>query len=336
MGLTIISAGLLTTIQDLGRYGYQKAGMVVSGAMDAYALRVANLLVGNPEGEAGIEASFLGPKIRFEEDCLLAITGGELSPTLNGERVKGWRPVFAPKGSLLEFGAAGLGSWAYLAVSGGFAIPPVLGSYATYIRAEVGGLHGKSLRPGDYIPAKGPTPTGKKIIKALTATQSKFVRLQATWSPNPELYPPLRPEPVIRAMKGPEFNLFTTGSQADFWHNAFLVTSDSDRMGYRLQGAALAFRQEPDLISSAVTFGTIQVPAHGHPIALLADHQTTGGYARIAQVITADFSKLAQVPFGKKIRFQEVTLAEAQHQYLQQERNIARIKRGIQLKISST
>lgn len=333
MGLKIISAGLLTTVQDLGRYGFQKEGVIVSGAMDAFALRVANLLVGNPEGAAGIEATFLGPKIRFEADHLIAITGGDLSPTLNGERVKMWRPVWVRKGCQLEFGSPGLGCRAYLAVSGGFDLPRVMGSLSTCLLAEFGGLKGRALKAGDLVPASGPTDQGRRLLQHLPAAGATCWT-QAAWTPDPQLYPKLEEHPTIRAIKGPEYELFQEQGHQQFWQQAFIVTSDSDRMGYRLSGPALSLKAPLEMVSSAVTFGTIQVPADGHPIALLADHQTTGGYPRLAQAITADFSKLAQVPLGKKIHFREVSLEEAHYLYIRQERNIEQIKRSLAFKIT--
>ena len=333
MSLKIISSGLLTTIQDAGRYGYQKEGIIVSGPMDAFALRVANLLVGNEEGTAAIETTFLGPKILFEADHLVAITGGDLSAAINGEKVKMARPVFVPAGSLLEFGAPGSGSRAYVAISGGFTLPKVLNSYATYLRAGVGGYKGRALQAGDLLPCPGPSPAGEHLLRSLTRNKPLTTWVQASWTPNPQLLPDLEANPTLRVMKGPEYDLFIPASQQALWEQEFTVTTDSDRMGYRLQGVPLRLQEPREIISSAVTFGTLQVPPEGHPIALLADHQTTGGYPRIGQVITADFSKLAQVPLGKKIRFKEISLEEAQYLYIKQEQHIREIKQAISYKI---
>jgi antagonist of KipI len=333
MSLSIISPGLLTTIQDLGRTGYRKEGVPVSGAMDTVALRVANLLVGNSEGAPGIEITFLGPKIRFDSDQVLALTGANLEPTLNGEHLKMGRPIAVRRGSVLAFGALRAGSRAYLALSGGLDVSPVLGSYATYLRAGIGGLAGRAFKTGDVIATPGPTNLGRKIWQALLDTRPTKEWAQPKWTPNPELYPTPQADPHIRAIRGQEYDLFTEHSQQDFWHQEFIVTSDSDRMGYRLQGPVLTRREPGEVLSSAVAFGTIQVPAEGHPIALLADHQTTGGYPRIAQVVAADFSHLAQVPLGKKVRFQEVSLAEAQHLFWQQEQAIKQIKQALHFKL---
>ncbi|SFQ37212.1 biotin-dependent carboxyltransferase family protein [Hymenobacter arizonensis] len=335
MSLSILRPGLLTTVQDLGRHGYQKDGIVVSGAMDATALRVANLLVGNSENTAGLEITLLGPKIRFETDCLIALTGAHLSPALNGQPVGLNRPVRVTAGTVLAFGAPVAGGRAYLAVSGGFALAPVLGSYATYLRAGFGGLHGRALQTGDVIPCTGPTDTGHRLLQQLAADEPAAAWQQARWTPNSELCPRPRPRPVIRALRGPEYEQFSAESQRDFWQQPYTVTTEADRMGYRLQGPVLSRQTNVELLSTAVTFGTVQVPANGQPIVLMADHQTTGGYPRIAQVISADFSALAQVVPGQAIRFQEVTLAEAQALYLAQKRQLHGLRRAVEFKFKT-
>ena len=333
MSIKITGSGLLTTIQDTGRFGYRKQGIIVSGPMDAFALRIANLLVGNAEAAAAIETTFLGPRIHFDADHLIAITGGDLAPMLNGEKVKMWRPIWVPAGSLLHFHAPEQGSRAYVAISGSFTLPKVLGSYATFLRAGIGGYQGRALRAGDGLPCPGPTAAGEQLFQRFSTTKSPAGFRQATWTIPPRLLPALPTNPTVRVLKGPEYSLFTQESQRAFWDQAFTVTTDSDRMGYRLQGEPLLLQEPKEMISSAVTFGTIQVPPEGHPIALLADHQTTGGYPRIGQVITADFSTLAQVPMGQKVRFRETTLPEAHKLYIKQEQRIQEIKQAIGYKV---
>ncbi|MDO7851225.1 5-oxoprolinase subunit C family protein [Hymenobacter convexus] len=329
MSLSILRPGLLSTVQDLGRFGYQQEGIIVSGAMDACALRVANLLVGNAENAAVLEITLLGPLIRFEADHLIALTGAHLSPTLNSQPVGLHRPVWVAAGTELDFGVPVAGSRAYLAVAGGVAVAPVLGSRSTYLRASFGGLHGRALRAGDVLPGAHPTPAGQRIIAALAATASSRIWMQATWTPGLALCPTPLPNPTIRAVAGPEYEQFTPASQQAFWQQPFTVTPDSDRMGYRLQGPPLQRHTSAELLSSAVTFGTVQVPAGGQPIVLMADHQTTGGYPRIAQVISVDFSALAQVRPGQLVYFQEVSLAEAQALYLAREQELRALRRGI-------
>ncbi|WP_242927676.1 biotin-dependent carboxyltransferase family protein [Pontibacter vulgaris] len=333
MPLEILKPGLLSTIQDLGRYGYQKDGIIVSGAMDVVAHRIANILVGSPEDAATIEATLIGPTLRFTTPALIAITGGNLSPEINGEAMGMWRPVYAAAGSILSFQKPVTGCRTYVAVAGGFAIPEVLKSQSTYLRAGLGGYQGRALQTGDLIPLNEPADT---IPEELKLQQNHTSFTQTTWALAPQLYYTSEEQPTIRAVHGPEYDLFSETSKTDIWEKEFQVTMQSDRMGYRLSGATLALSEPAELISSAVTFGTIQVPAEGNPIILMADHQTTGGYPRIAQVITADLPKLAQVQPGKIIRFQEVTLEQAQQLYIQQELNIQKIKWAVHNKTHHT
>lgn len=330
MSLHILRPGLLTTVQDLGRFGYQQDGIIVSGAMDAVALRIANLLVGNTETAAGLEITLLGPTIRFETDHLIALTGAHLSPTLNGQPVGRNRAVWVVAGAELAFGPAVAGCRAYLAVAGGVAVPLVLGSRATYLRAGFGGLEGRALRAGDALPVGNPSPLGIRLTQALASPGRAWV--PARFTPGPDLCPLLRPEPVIRAVRGPEYAQFSAASQGVFWREPFTITAEADRMGYRLQGPGLEQPAATELLSSAVTFGTVQVPAGGQPIVLLADHQTTGGYPRIVQVISADFSALAQARPGQRLRFEEVSLNEAQALYLAQEARVHGLRRGVALR----
>jgi antagonist of KipI len=331
MSLYIVRPGLLTTVQDLGRPGYQHLGVVVSGAMDALALRVANLLVGNATSATGLEITLLGPIIRFESEQLIALTGADLSPTLDGRPMPPHRPVAVRAGTVLAFGAARAGCRAYLAVAGGLAVPLVLGSRATYLRATLGGWHGRALLADDELPTGEPTATGQRLRQVLTpAFLTNWTA--ACWTPGPALCPTPHPQPLIRAVCGPEYAQFAEASQRAFWQEPFTVTPAADRMGYRLQGPVLQRKTATDLLSSAVTFGTVQVPPGGQPIVLLADAQTTGGYPRLAQVITADFSALAQARPGQQLRFQEVSLPEAQALYLAQERRLRALRRAISLK----
>lgn len=332
MSFTVLRPGLLTTVQDLGRHGYQKDGILVSGAMDAVALRTANLLVGNVEEAAGLEISLLGPRIRFEADHLLALTGANLSPTIEGRPVGLNRPVWVRAGTELAFGAPVLGSRAYLAVAGGLDVAPVLGSRSTYLRAGFGGLHGRALQAGDVLPVAAPTPIGQQLSRAVASTRGAATWAQASWHATPQPYPPQVPQ-RIRAIAGPEYEQFSISSQQAIWEQDFTVTPQADRMGYRLQGPALVRTTDAELLSSAVTFGTVQVPASGQAIVLLADHQTTGGYPRLVQVITADFSALAQLRPGQLFRFEQVSLADAHALYLAQERRLHALQRAIHSKL---
>lgn len=337
MSLHIVRSGLLTTVQDLGRPGYQHLGVVVGGALDVLSLRVANLLVGNPEGAAGLEITLLGPTVRFEANLLIALTGADLSPTLDGQPAPMHRAVAVRAGTVLAFGAARAGCRAYLAVAGGLAVPLVLGSRSTYLRAGLGGWHGRALRTGDELPVGEPTAAGQQLRQAVAPAPSAAISLAtgwaaARWVPGPALCPQPHPTPVVRAVRGPEYEQFAPASQRAFWHEPFAITPAADRMGYRLQGPVLQRKMDVELVSSAVTFGTVQVPPGGQPIVLLADAQTTGGYPRVAQVITTDFGALAQARPGQALRFQEVSLAEAQALYLAQERRLRALRQAIAFK----
>ena len=336
MSLRILRPGLLTTVQDLGRYGYQQDGILVSGAMDALALRVANLLVGNAETAAGLEITLLGPRIRFEADHLLALTGAQLAPTLNGRPVGQNRAVWVAAGTELAFGPARAGCRAYLAVAGGAAVPLVLGSRSTYLRAGFGGHEGRALRAGDELAVGEPSDLSARLLQRLVGPDATSAASHAAagtvasgFTPGPDLCPVPAAQPGLRAVRGPEYVQFSPASQHAFWAEPFTITAEADRMGYRLSGPPLQRLAETELLSSAVTFGTVQVPAGGQPIVLLADHQTTGGYPRIAQIVSADFSGLAQARPGQPLRFREVSLAEAQVLYLAQEQRLRALRQAL-------
>lgn len=332
MSIQVIRPGLLTSIQDMGRYGLQKHGVIVSGAMDPFALRVANLLVGNDEVEAALEMTMIGPKLRFGEDTLIAVCGGELSPAVDGQKIPEWRPVLIKKGSVLSFGTARSGCRAYLAVAGGFDIPVVMGSFSTYLRAGIGGFQGRPLKEGDVLTIRIPSEQSIRRIHRLYDHVSSDRFSFSAWSVSMDVFPAYQPNPVIRAMRAGEFDWFTAESVERFFSEEFLMTPQSDRMGYRLSGPQLRLERPRELISEAVTAGTVQVPSEGNPIVLMADRQTTGGYPKIAQVATIDLPVLAQVKPGEKIRFQAITLEEAQELLRKQEREFQLLKQGIHLK----
>ncbi|NVO84384.1 5-oxoprolinase subunit C family protein [Hymenobacter terrestris] len=331
MSLHIGRPGLLTTIQDAGRPGYRQAGVSVGGPVDPRALRVANALVGNAPGTAALEITLLGPTIRFSTDHLLALTGADLSATLNGQPLPLNRAVAVRAGTELSFGRPKAGCRAYLAVAGGLAVPTVLGSRGTYLAAGIGGLAGRALRADDVLPVAAPGAVRQRQL--LLARSPQLPRVAASWFADPALTP--RPEvaPLLRAVPGPEYGQFTAASQRAFWAEEFRVTPASNRMGSRLAGPALLrSAYAPELLSAAVTFGTVQVPPGGQPIVLLADHQTTGGYPRLALVAATDWSRLAQVPPGGVLRFQEISLPEAQQLYMEQEQQLRQLERAVALR----
>ncbi|HSJ36817.1 MAG TPA: biotin-dependent carboxyltransferase family protein [Planococcus sp. (in: firmicutes)] len=315
--LTIRKGGMQTTVQDLGRSGFQKYGVVAAGAMDPYALRMANLLVGNEENAATLEMALTGPEVRFEEDALISICGADLSPQIAGKTVGLWRPLGVQKGQILTFGTPRRGSRAYLAVAGGISVPEVMGSRSTYLRAALGGFDGRALKSGDHL-----------VVGAATKGTNLVGEGQSWFMPSP--YYSSKPE--IRVTAGRQFNSFSEESQERFFSEPFTVSSQSDRMGYRLDGPHLALAEKQEMLSEAVAFGSIQVPPDGNPIILMADRQTAGGYPKIAEAITVDLPLISQLKPGDRLRFTLVSVEEAQRLLRLQERTINCLKNAIRLK----
>lgn len=331
--LMIEKPGLQTSVQDLGRPGFQQYGVVAGGAMDTYAHRVANLLVGNSETCATIEAALAGPTIRFEADSLIALAGGDLSPSIDGEPVPMWRPVAVKAGAALTFGKPVSGCRVYVAVAGGIDVPVVMGSRSTYAKARIGGFDGRCLEKGDRLPVGNPSaPTKQWSEKALSgATGKKFCA--ADWSVSDDLMPRYGSEAEIRMMKGPQHHWFDEESRSLFFNGTFTVSSESDRMGYRLKGETLRLSEPRELLSEGVVAGAVQVPSGGNPILLMADRQTTGGYPKIGQAATVDLPLVAQMKPGAKLRFREVSVEEAQQLLMQQKKELAELKLAIELKM---
>jgi antagonist of KipI len=330
--IKITKSGLLTNVQDLGRYGYQKYGVIASGVMDQTAHRIANLLVGNDENEATLELTLLGPDMEFEKDALISICGGDLSPKIDGKSIKLWRPVFVRAGSKLKFVGCKTGCRAYLAVGGGFNVNRVMDSKSTYLRAGIGGFNGRALQPEDVIEIGQSNELSQQIAQVLSnKNEEKFAQVQ--WSIASEFMTPPASKPKVRVIKGRQYDWFSKDSQTKFYSELFEVTSQSDRMGYRMKGPKLELENEQEMLSEAVNFGTIQVPSEGNPIVLLADRQTTGGYPKIGQIATVDLPLMAQLKPGDKVRFVEISHEEAQRLYLNREDQLQQLKQGISVKI---
>jgi len=316
VAIEILKTGLLTTVQDLGRFGFRKAGIISSGAMDSLALRLGNLLIGNDENEAGLECTLIGPEIKFHNETTISIVGGNLSPKLNGREAKMWSPLQIKAGDVLQFGRAVYGCRTYICFSAGFAIEDVLGSKSTYLKAAFGGWKGRRFHKNDHIPLKKP-------IYTPLANQN--------WLLGQSIYPRLN-QNRIRVIKGPEFEWFAPQSLEKIETSCFSVGADSDRMGYRINSYRLERKNPKELLSSAVTFGTVQVSNDGHLIILMADHQTTGGYPRIFQVATVDFSILAQAQSGMEFSFEIITHDLARKLLIEREQEIKKLKQALQLK----
>lgn len=291
--IKVINAGLMTTVQDKGRWGYQAFGMPVAGAMDILAFKVANILLGNDENQAALEFTMMGGEYEFTADALVAITGADMAATLDGQAVDNWSAFEVSAGSKLNFTFAKSGCRAYLAVKGGLDLPLVLGSRATYTRAKVGGLEGRALKVGDEIKFLG------------NATGGKPVKLAE------EFIPQMPNEVSIRALLGPQDEDFTAAGIKTLFDDAYTITNEADRMGYRMEGAVIEHATKPDIVSDALCQGAIQVPGHGMPIVMMADRQTTGGYTKIGSVISSDLRILAQAKPGDKVRFVQVSDEEA-------------------------
>lgn len=334
MTIRVLRAGLLTTVQDDGRRGHQHEGVPESGAMDAWALRVANLLVGNGARDAALELTLAGPRLHFAESALVVLTGATMRATVDGDPVPGWRPVLLAAGATLDIGAASAGARGYLAVAGGIDVPHVLGSRSTYLRAALGGLDGRALRAGDLLPTGAASPLALGIADALRhrGSSPSATCSVATWGAAREIRPDHAPAPWLRLTSGTHAGLLTGASQALLFGESFRVSPQSDRMGYRLDGPALALTQPLELRSEAVAFGTVQLPPAGAPIVLMADRQTTGGYPRIGEVATVDHPLLAQLRPGDTLRFRPVSLSEAQRAYVARERDLALFAEGIRLR----
>ena len=304
-GIEVRRAGMHTTVQDLGRVGHRAEGVPGSGAADSFALRVANLLVGNAEGATGLEFTQVGPELIFPRATVVALCGAEF------EGLPLWRPVRVAAGTILQLGAARRGCRGYLAVAGGIEVAPVLGSRSTYVRGGFGGLRGAALRDHDIVPAVGAARPFRE-----------------NWHVDPRILPAYSSAPTVRVVRGAQ-----AGEFPDRWlETRFTVSRQSDRMGVRLEGPAVQRAVADDLISSAVAPGTIQVPPDGQPIVLLADAQTIGGYPQIAHVATVDLPLMAQLRPGDTVSFREVTLGDAQMLIVAREHSLALLREGLKEK----
>lgn len=306
------TAGLLTTVQDRGRYGYQRFGMPVSGAMDIFSLELANLLVGNDPGDACLEATISGPELEFTVATAVAITGADMDPHLNGQGIPMSTAIDVRSGDKLWFRGLKSGCRAYIAFAGGIAVPPVMGSRSTYLRAGIGGFQGRALMQGDELPLGEAVAfiPGDELPLGEVRRKAPPLRIPAG------LIPEYLHNQTIRIIPGPEAHYFEIDGLRSFLATEYKVTVQSDRMGYRLSGEPIRHREGMSgIISAGVSAGTIQVPGDGQPIILMADRQTSGGYARIANVITADLTLLAQMRPGVKVRFKETNINMAQQLY---------------------
>jgi len=299
----VLKAGMLTTIQDLGRWGFQAEGVPVSGPMDPLAHRTANALVGNPRTAATLEVTLLGPELEVGDDREVAIAGAEFDVTLDNRSVDPNGAFSAPAGSRLRFGLRRRGARAYVAFAGGIATPTTLGSRATHLLGAMGGMGGRALRAGDVI------PLGTVARRSSARQRDSGVRRRLPSSPA-----------RIRVMAGPQEDYFAADALAVLQSGPYVITNTSDRMGFRLDGPSIKHARGADIISDATPLGVLQVPASGQPILLMADRQTAGGYPKLATVISADIPIAGQLGPGDAIAFEVCSLAEAMSALIAQER----------------
>lgn len=318
MSILIQKAGILSTFQDLGRFGYRRLGINPGGVMDRRAARLINILVGNDQSEAVVEMHFPAAEIVFESACIFALGGADLSPELDRDEIGNWSACIAKSGSVLRFTTKILGNRAYLAVQGGFAIDKWLDSSSTNLTAGIGGLEGRKLLNGDRLEFN---------------VQAKPKRPNLNPRISPSLLPGYSNFPTVRVIAGAEFGKLDNGSKLSLETQNFTVSNNSNRMGFRLNGEPLSLVTPLEMVSSAVTFGTIQLLPDGQLIVLMADHQTTGGYPRIAHVIDCDLSVMAQLGGGDRVAFQIVSLDLAEALNAKLEQDIAVLRVGCQKSI---
>jgi antagonist of KipI len=307
MSIVFQKAGILTTLQDLGRYGYRRFGINPNGVMDQTAARLINILLGNDENEAVLEMHFAAPELLFESNAIIAIGGASFCPTLNDEPLQNWRPYFAEKGRQLTFESRSSGSRAYLAIHGGFAAKTWLGSASTNLTAEIGGNEGRKFQTGDRL--------------AFTKTINRQLTI-APKAVSTTLLPSYSRFPTVRIIAGAEFELLNENNRRSLLEQDFTISSNSNRMGYRLHGEPIMSTKPHELVSAAVSFGTIQLLPDGQLIMLMADHQTSGGYPRVGHVISRDLPLVAQLGANDKVAFHMISQDDAEQPAVEFEKEL--------------
>ncbi len=303
--IRVLAPGLLTTVQDLGRFGHGELGVPPAGAADPVSLRIGNRLVGNDEGAAALEMTLVGGTFAFERPAVVAVAGSEMGPRLDGVDVPTWAAIEAGTGRTLELGPTRTGARAYLCVRGGISVPAVLGSASTHLLVGLGGHEGRPLRAGDRLGLRGRTSGGPR--------GAGF---------DPRRFPGLLRRDVLRVTPGPQAAWFDEDECLAFHALAYRVTEASNRMGLRLEGRAIVSAKRRELVTEGVCPGAVQVPPGGEPIVLLVEHPTTGGYPKIASVVSADFGALGQLRPRDLLRFEPVSFESAEALLLERERAI--------------
>ncbi len=301
--IRVVAAGLLTSVQDLGRFGHGELGVAPAGAADPLSLRIGNRLLGNDEGAAALEMTLVGGTFAFERPAVFAVTGSEFAAHLDGAEVAPWAATDAVEGQTLHVGPTRSGARAYLCVRGGIEVPPVLGSLSTHLLVGLGGLEGRPLRAGDRL-AVGDRACGPRPRAAF----------------EPRRVPGLLRRDVLRVTPGPQARWFSTAALETFHAQAYRVTESSNRMGLRLEGSSALTGARRELVTEGVCPGAVQVPPGGQPIVLLVEHPTTGGYPKIASVVSPDFHALGQLRPRDVVRFEPVSFDAARALLLEQEK----------------
>jgi len=305
----------LDTMQDLGRYGYGSLGINCGGAMDRYAAQLANMMVGNAVQEAVLEMHFPGPQLLFEQNALICISGADFSPSLNDQPLPLCQPLLIRKNTILHFPRLQWGARCYIAIHGGFSVDEWLNSYSTNLKAAAGGYAGRKLEKGDELISKESTiyfPALMKAGKDVHALPWRTATNSVYQFPHEILF-----------VRGHELDALTPAAKDEFMQSNFTIHPFSDRMGYRLKGPLLHFETPTELVSTGVSFGTIQLLPDGEMIILMADHQTTGGYPRLGHVMAAHLPKLAQLRPSDCIQFKEISIAKAEEAFFAQQRDLS-------------
>jgi len=325
MSVKILKQGVFDSIQDLGRNGFQHLGINPGGAMDHVAAQVANFLAGNDGKVSVIEIHFPAPLVLFEEDAMIALSGADFGATINDQEIPHNATMLIKKFSVLQFPRYKFGTRAYLAVNGGFEIPKWLDSYSTNLKAAAGGFKGRCLMKEDRLHFKS-----KKNYSSLLKNKDCIV---FPWKADTSSF--YTSSNRIRIMEGAEYDQLNFSSQELLTSSSFTITHQSDRMGYRMKGAPVQMKSHNELVTSAVTSGTIQLFPDGQFIILMADHQTTGGYPRIAHVISVDIPKLAQMRPETSVRFELISCSEAEEQLAQQQHNLRLLQNACVLNLEN-
>ncbi len=325
--LKVLQPGILTTVQDTGRFGYQRLGYTQSGAMDDFALRIGNRLVGNPENEAGLELTFFGEEFLFLCDAVIAVTGADFCPEINGSTIPMWQSILVKKDSVISFRNRKYGARAYICVRGGVDVPRILNSKSTDLKSAFGGYMGRKLQAGDILSIPRIDLPADYIDKRFP---EELVYTNYRWHDQPL---------TIRVTLGPDKDNFTEKGYKTLLESEYEISEKLDRQGYQLVGPRIEHSTKgPNIITNFTSLGAVQVPGAGTPIILMKDRQTSGGYAKIANIISPDISKLAQRGMGDKISFESVDISQTRDLFIDQEKTISKteldlIRRCVSFKV---